>query len=280
MDAWPVTPPPGLGVPTYRKGEAHPAGTTCGGGRRVGAPSWQWSSFLLSGAGVPRPLPTPATHRAHLLRCCLAWGACGLPDLAGPCTGRRAPRAPLPRPGPVPRPPRPPRHRHPAWLSQQEHATFVPTMLSVGQPGIQGRPPGLRALRSLQALHILGQHHVHHVCPSHVIPAGQSSEPCRGACPPLGLTPQNQAGLSPAGLSLVQDCGRRFRAGAPSRCLSREAARALPSARCPVSGQPGTAPSSPRAAPSMVKGPELPPLGSHPAFLRAQTEPRPQAPGG
>lgn len=79
---------------------------------------------------------------------------------------------------PVPRPP------HPAVPSQQEHAAFVPTVLSVGQPGLQDHPTGLNALGPLQPLHILGQRHAHHLSPSHVVPAGQSQSPAVGRARP------------------------------------------------------------------------------------------------
>lgn len=61
------------------------------------------------------------------------------PKLDGPWAG---PLAISPAPA-LPAPARP------DSLSQQEHATFVPSMLSVGQPGVQGRPPRLMAVHLL-----------------------------------------------------------------------------------------------------------------------------------
>lgn len=93
--------------------------------------------------------------------------------------------------------PLPPHSHRP---SQQEHATLVPASLSVGQPGLQEHPLGVTAVRLLQPLHVLGQHHEHHVSPSHVVPVGQSSATCWGAmsCPGPRCT-EPGAGSEPAG---------------------------------------------------------------------------------
>lgn len=82
----------------------------------------------------------------------------------------------------------------PTRPSQQEHATFLSTMLSVGRPGLWVHTLGVPALHLLQPLHVLRQHHRHELSSPQVIPAGQSTEAGRALSrsPPVGPLPPHR----------------------------------------------------------------------------------------
>lgn len=83
--------------------------------------------------------------------------------------------------------------------SQQEHAAFLPTVLSVGHPGFWKHPPGLLGVHLMQPLHIFWHHHRHCLSSPHVVSAGEHR-----AC--WGCTSMGSHTLNPHRQPLLAHC--------------------------------------------------------------------------